>query len=102
MANCPKCNNRLPFFEVGLLSRVRNTIKCKSCDTRLEADKSLLGISGLIGGLGGALIIWNKRIFGDQSLSLIMSIVISLLLIVVAMFIQNKFIKLTVVENQDN
>jgi len=102
MANCSKCNNQLPFLKVGLLSSVRNSIECKSCDALLEADKSLMGISGLIGGLGGALVIWNKEIFGDQSLSLIMAVATSILLIVVAMFIQNKIIKLTVVENQDN
>ncbi|MBA4746531.1 MAG: hypothetical protein H2058_14855 [Muricauda sp.] len=102
MANCPKCNNRLPFLKAGLLSRVRNRVECRSCNTILEADTSLSSISGLIGGLGGALVIWNKEIFGNQSLSLIMAIATSVVLIIVAMLIQNRFIKLKIVENKDH
>lgn len=102
MANCTNCNNRLPFFKVILLSETRNGIKCKSCEKTLKAEKSFLGIINLIGLLGIPLIFWNKEIFGDQSLSLIMAVASSLLLFIAAMLIQNRFIKLRVAESQDD
>lgn len=101
MANCPKCNDRLPFFKLGLISRVRNRVECNACDTMLEADKGLLSVSGLIGGIGGALVIWNKEIFGNHSLSMVMAIASSIVLIIGGMLLQNRFIKLKVVEKQE-
>ena len=103
MANCPKCNNRLPFLKVGFLSKIRNKFKCKSCHTIIEADKSFLGVlGGLGGGIGGSLMIWNKEIFGNQLLSFLIVIASAVVLILIAAFIQNSYIKLTIAENQND
>ena len=103
MANCPKCNNRHPFLKVGFLSKIRNKFRCKSCDTIIEADKSFLGVLGGLGGsIAGALMIWNKEIFGNQPLSFLMAIASTVVLLIIAAFIQNSYINLTIAENQND
>lgn len=103
MANCPHCNSKLPFFNVAFLSRMRNKVQCQSCHKVLEAEKFLLGIVGaLSGGSAALLIIWNKEVFGYASYAIIKALVLSFALIFIGAYFQSKFVKLSVVKNQNN
>lgn len=103
MANCPNCKHRLSFFKVGFLSRLRDKVKCNSCNKISEADKSLIGqLGGLGAGLGSIVLLWNKEIFGNHPSSIILGIVSAVLLIFIVALIQNKYVKLTIAEDQNN
>ncbi|NAY93433.1 hypothetical protein GTQ34_16095 [Muricauda sp. JGD-17] len=97
MAKCPNCKINLPLLKTGFLSRRKNSFKCDNCQKILEADKFLLGVLGATGGgIGAGLIIWHKTIFQNFSSPLIASIVLAIVLILVAAYIQSKLVKLKV------
>ena len=68
MAKCPKCKNRLNFWDTIFLSRLSNRLICKSCETVLEANKSALSSFGVSSTILFLTVIRNgKEWFGIEN-----------------------------------
>ena len=103
MIECPNCKTSLPFFKVGFLSRMKNRIQCKNCGVTLDANKSLLGITGglsggISGGLLGTMVIWNEEIISYNPSLFVVGTILVILSFLISAFIQNKHVKFSIVD----
>ena len=100
MAKCPKCSSQLNLLKVISLSRVSNKLICKSCETVLEANKSVLSSFGItVAGLFIIIIKSGERWLGFENIFISFIIASASFITVSILFFC--LVKLKISKNQD-
>lgn len=103
MSNCPKCNHKLPFLKVGLLSNASNGINCKICYTNLKANGLQLSIIGASGAsIGVFLLNWVYIMYRNQLEYWFIGVLVVIIFFIGVIYLQNKTLKLYVDDKPKN